>query len=269
MLGSEGLIGKRLMHYISKQGDNAIPFDVKRDFQEDLRICQNSTFVEKAVMSDFVFFLAFDVGGSKYLSKTNDEFIFNNLRILTNTFIVLKDLEKPYIFASSQMAELVFSDYGNLKAIGEKLSSDGLVARLWNVYGDEPVGEKSHVIPDFIYKALVDKEIRLNTDGKEKRQFLYVDDCAKAFYTMYKNYDKFELGSIFDITSFEWITIYNLALKIGNKLNVPVIAGNQPDKVQRGVHKEPHQTEILNYWKPETTLDEGLDILITEQLRRL
>ena len=46
--------------------------------------------------SDFIFFLAFDVGGSRYLKKYQNtfDFISNNMRIMENTFSILKKERK-------------------------------------------------------------------------------------------------------------------------------------------------------------------------------
>jgi nucleoside-diphosphate-sugar epimerase len=51
------------------------------------------------------------------------------------------------------MSELYTSTYGNLKLIAERYVNsleNGIIARLWNVYGFEREKEKYHVIMDFI-----------------------------------------------------------------------------------------------------------------------
>ena len=44
--------------------------------------------------ADFIFFLAFDVGGSRYLKKYQHtfEFVNNNTRIMANTFRLLEEV---------------------------------------------------------------------------------------------------------------------------------------------------------------------------------
>jgi hypothetical protein len=60
------------------------------------------------------------------------------MRIMSNTFDTIKKFDKPFIFASSQMAEMGYSSYGMLKALGEKITDlGGLVVKFWNVYGYE------------------------------------------------------------------------------------------------------------------------------------
>ena len=46
------------------------------------------------------FFLAFDVGGSKYIKKfqSSYKFLMNNLMIMVNTFELLAKYKKPFLF---------------------------------------------------------------------------------------------------------------------------------------------------------------------------
>jgi len=70
--------------------------DITTNDDEDLRIHNNSKLNKFIRESDFVFFLAFDVGGAKYLSKHKDTFRFiqNNIKIMSNTFDVLRETKK-------------------------------------------------------------------------------------------------------------------------------------------------------------------------------
>ena len=57
-------------------------------------------------------------------------------------------------------------------------------ARLWNVYGGyETPSERSHVVADFVWQALQHGEIRMLTTGKERRQFVYIDDVCRGLDT--------------------------------------------------------------------------------------
>ena len=71
--------------------------------------------------ADFVFFLAFDVGGSRYLAQHQNtfDFLHNNVLIMENVFHELSIHKTPFIFASSQMSNMTYSPYGTAKAIGE------------------------------------------------------------------------------------------------------------------------------------------------------
>ena len=157
ILGSSGQIGTALTQWCDANSIQFTEFDVVMDSAEDLRVENNERLNEGLADADFVMFLAYDVGGSRYLSGKQDqfEFISNNARFMEYTFRALKDTGKPFIFISSQMANLSFSPYGALKAVGEHYTRalGGIVVKLWNVYGVETDLEKSHVITDFIHKA--------------------------------------------------------------------------------------------------------------------
>lgn len=262
VLGGEGMIGKYLVNYLKDLGETVYNIDIKINREaHDLRY--QSEFLQDMIFkSDFVYFLAFDVGGSKYLSskQNNTTFIRNNLMIMENVFNNLFYYNRPFIFASSQMSSMLESTYGNLKLIGEKYTKalDGMVAKFWNVYGiqtDDPI--HNYVITDFIQNGLKGS-IEMKTDGKEKRQFLHAEDAVKAMIVMRDNY---KAGKSYDVTSFEWITINELAEKISAKLYCNLYLGDHSDSLQRARLEEPSK-EILKIWKPEITLDKGLDELI-------
>ena len=101
ILGSAGQIGAYLSEYLKDKGHHVCNVDIVNGVQYDLRVTPN-TVVENAIQySDFVFFLAFDVGGSRYLKKYQHTFDFvnNNTRMMANTFKLLKKFNKRFIFA--------------------------------------------------------------------------------------------------------------------------------------------------------------------------
>ena len=119
ILGSRGQIGSSLEVYLKKKY-NVEGVDILNGKNEDLR--SNSNKIQSLIKNtDFVFFLAFDVGGSRYMDKYQNSYVFimNNVQIMANTFSILKKNKKKFIFATSQMSNMLFSSYGILKKIGE------------------------------------------------------------------------------------------------------------------------------------------------------
>lgn len=261
ILGSAGQIGTSLMNYLLSNDEEVITFDIVNSEFEDLRIKDNKILIEKIQNCDIVHFLAFDVGGAKYLEKYQDSYTFidNNLKLMINTFELLKQYNKPFIFASSQMSELSHSTYGMLKCIGEKISKDlgGIVIRLWNVYGHEPYSEKSHVITDFIKMAKYESKINLRTDGLEARQLLYADDCAECILFLSKNYHTLDKSKNYHITSFEWVKILDVAKIIQKISGCEIIPSIRKDETQKNAMNNA-DSYILNFWKPKTSLEEGI-----------
>ena len=117
ILGSEGQIGAYLSEYLTKKGHEVTGVDVVYGPENDLRVTPNTYIESKIENADFVFFLAFDVGGSRYLKKYQHTFDFvnNNTRVMANTFRLLKRYNKRFVFASSQMSNMSYSPYGVMK----------------------------------------------------------------------------------------------------------------------------------------------------------
>ncbi len=119
VLGSEGQVGLELCKFLKNEGHEVLEFDIAKNSSQDLRI---PNIIDDLVKeSDFVMFLAFDVGGSRYLKKYQHtyDFIENNTKLTLFTYESLKKHNKPFIFASSQMANMSYSPYGVCKSLGE------------------------------------------------------------------------------------------------------------------------------------------------------
>ena len=266
VLGSAGQIGSHLVDYLKRQGEKVYEMDILNNEWEDLRIQDNMILDEYLAECDVVYFLAFDVGGAKYLEKYQDtsEFILNNMKIMSNTFNSIWQAGKPFIFASSQMAEMSYSSYGMLKALGEKITKDrkGLLVKFWNVYGKEHDEEKSHVITDFITQGFVSKSVKLLTNGTEKRNFLHVEDCCDALIFLMERYNFFVSKQVIDISSDFSVSINKLALiikKLFLQINkkVTFIPGKKIDVVQNYSGNSPNNF-LKKYWKPKFSLESGI-----------
>jgi len=268
VLGSSGQIGKPYVMYLRNMGHTVREFDILRDKEEDLRVPNNKMLYRALDWADYVIFLAWDVGGAPYLIKHQNtyQFIINNAAIATNTFKALEYYQTPFIFASSQMANMSFSSYGVTKTLGELLSNsiNGRVVKFWNVYGPEHDYARSHVISDFIRKAKLTKIIDMMTDGKEERQFLHVDDCSRALYTISQKHFTISPTIPLHIASFEWNNILDIATIIKELLpEITIIPGISSDITQKGIRNEPDKS-ILSLWQPSITLKEGIKMIMRE-----
>ena len=262
ILGSSGQIGSHLVPYLQEKNIESIEFDLIRTKYEDLRI-NNNTLLEKYIDEcDFVYFLAFDVGGSRYLQTYQNTYTFieNNVKLMDQTFGLLHKYNKPFIFTSSQMSNMDYSPYGTLKRLGEYYTNtlNGLIVKFWNVYGIEHDENKSHVITDFIKKALTHRKINMLTDGSEERQFLYADDCSECLLTLSQKMKDLDKSKEYHITNFKWSKIIDVAKFIQKNIECEIIPANRKDAVQLNKKNEPNE-HILNYWKPKTILEEGIN----------
>ena len=155
ILGSGGQIGAYLTDYLNKIGYEVLEFDIVNGLHHDMTEIPNAELHRQIMRSHFVFFLAFDVGGSRYLKKYQHTFKFidNNARMLAGAFEHLAEQGKPFIFASSQMSSMSYSPYGVMKRVGELYTKSlgGLIVKFWNVYGIETVSYTHLTLPTTPY----------------------------------------------------------------------------------------------------------------------
>ena len=266
ILGSSGQIGAYLTEYLRDKGYEVLEFDIVNGKHHDMTEIPNAELHRKIMLSDFVFFLAFDVGGSHYLKKYQHtfDFINNNTRLMANAFTLIERYKKPFVFASSQMSNMSYSPYGVLKRVGELYTKSlgGKVVKFWNVYGIENDMEKAHVITDFIRKGFETGIIDMMTDGTEEREFLYAEDCCEALEVMMDNYNDFTSDDELHITTGESTSIIDIAGIIQNlfELNgkvVDVSPAESKDEVQKDARNEP-DPYIKKWWQPKTTVSDGI-----------
>lgn len=267
VLGSSGQVGYPVCKFLQKQGYSIVEWDIKNGPHQDLT--KNNTDLKNEMKNcDFVYYFASDVGGAKYLEKYQDsyDFINNNMNMMNNVFSALKETSVPFIFTSSQMASIHESTYGTLKLIGEKLCAklNGLTVRLWNVYGKETDEEKFHVITDFIKMAKTENKVKVRTDGQESRQFLSVDDLCECLLILTKNFDSLDKSKNYHITSFSWVKISEIANIISELSGCLVEYSNRKDQTQMNYMNKPDEY-ILNFWKPTTTIYEGIKKLYNDE----
>ena len=261
VLGSAGQIGRALVDYLATKGEPVETFDIQDSKEQDLRTLDNPLLEQAIARASYVYFLAYDVGGSRYLQEHQHKqrFVLNNLRLMTNTFATLQRHDTPFLFTSSQMADMPHSTYGALKAVGEHatLSLGGTVVRLWNVYGLELDLNKSHVITDLVLSAIRHQKISIRTTGEETRQFLHATDCSRCLYSLSQD-SQVHARASYDVTSFEWTAIKDIAAMVSRLYDdAPIEIGLNCDAVQQSIDVPPRR-DVLGFWKPEISLFDGI-----------
>ena len=266
VLGSSGQIGAYLTKYLRGKGHTVREFDIANSYHEDMTHIPNP-FLRNVIMdSDFVFFLAFDVGGSHYLKKYQHTFRFinNNTRMMTNVFGYLEQYKKPFVFASSQMSNMSYSPYGVMKRVGELYTKSlkGVIVKFWNVFGIEKDMEKAHVITDFIAKGFETGVIDMMTDGTEEREFLYAEDCCEALETIMGCYDQFTCDDELHITTGVSTSILEIAQNIQVLFKdigkeIKVVPASSKDEVQKDARNIP-DSYIKKWWQPKTSVGDGI-----------
>ena len=272
VLGSGGQVGAYLTEYLRCVDVEVMEFDITNGPDQDMTVIPNGELEAKIYMADFVYFLAFDVGGSHYLKKYQHTFNFidNNTRLMANAFGLIEKYKKPFVFASSQMSNMSYSPYGVLKRVGELYTKSlgGLIVKFWNVYGIEKDHDKAHVITDFIRKGFETGVIDMMTDGTEAREFLYAEDCCEALETVMDEYDNLSCDDELHITTGVYTTVLEIASEIKSLFSsigkeITITPAQSKDEVQKDARNEP-DPYIKEFWKPTTSVKEGLKKVFEE-----
>lgn len=251
VIGSEGFIGKPFCKYLESLGESVERFDIKISEKMDARYAKLN--LENI---DRIYLLAWDVGGAKYLyDKENEKRQMEwNLKILLNLIPQFRESGIPFLFISTQLADNCDIAYGVTKRTGEvwtKLLENGFCVRQWNVYGpiEDKNSPRSHVISDFVHQAIDKKEIRMMTNGEEERQLIHIDDVCILWHKILSE----QIKEKYDITSFEWVKIIDVANLIAEITGAKVIPGEEMGKYQKNA-------SLLKYpgWKQKVSLREGL-----------
>jgi nucleoside-diphosphate-sugar epimerase len=273
VLGSSGQIGSYLTEYLKSKNYFVREFDIVNSQDQDMTHIPN-VYLRNAIMdSDFVFFLAFDVGGSHYLKKYQNTFKFinNNTRMMVNVFGYLEQYQVPFIFASSQMSNMSYSPYGVMKRVGELYtkSLNGLIVKFWNVYGIEKDMEKAHVITDFIHKGFKTGVIDMMADGTEMRDFLYAEDCCEGLEAIMNNYQDLSSDDELHITTGIYTSILEIAdeiKKLFSNIGKDVIIkpAQSKDEVQRDARNIADPFINERFWQAKTSVQDGLKKVFEE-----
>ena len=250
VLGGSGTIGAALCRLLEERGESVINLDLRNGF--DLRSDDLSPYKEV----DYVWFLAWDVGGAKYLTNRENfyKILNNNTLITQRTFSFLKAYSLPFMFTSSQLAT-ADNIYGLTKLMGEEWTKllEGQLVKLWNVYGWEEPGEKSHVITDMVMKGLTTGKIDLLTTGEEERQFIYMDDCILNMLDI-----RSEGAKDVDLTDHRWVRIIDVAKLVGTKLGAVIVPGPK-EGYSNKIQGKKNFPLTFRY-----SLDAGLDLVISQ-----
>ena len=272
VLGSGGQVGAYLTEYLRCVDVEVMEFDITNGPDQDMTVIPNGELEAKIYMADFVYFLAFDVGGSHYLKKYQHTFNFidNNTRLMANAFGLIEKYKKPFVFASSQMSNMSYSPYGVLKRVGELYTKSlgGLIVKFWNVYGIEKDMDKAHVITDFIRKGFETGVIDMMTDGTEAREFLYAEDCCEALETVMDEYDNLSCDDELHNTTGGYTTVLEIASEIKSLFSsigkeITITPAQSKDEVQKDARNEP-DPYIKEFWQPTTSVKEGLKKVFEE-----
>lgn len=266
VLGSGGLIGRDLVVELKEQGETVVELRNRRhvDLRDHKAFLDFIETVERDFSISFVYFLACEVGGSKYLyGDDQTSIITSNVRMYQTLFPWLSSRQIPFLFTSSSL-QSQNDPYGVIKRLGENwIESIGIgkSIRLWNIYGVEPHGVRSRVITDWIKGCIDNGEIHSLTDGTEKRQFMYSKDCAKALVIMMRQYE--QMDQVTDLSSFQWTLLSDLASIVASRSTrkcVPHFTAKKASVIEPPTPSR--ESSFYSFgWKPYYSIEKAIEEL--------
>jgi UDP-glucose 4-epimerase len=158
-------------------------------------------------------------------------------------------------YAASKRVNEIYAD------LYTRTTEMGVTAlRYFNVYGprQSPASDYAAVIPIFIHRLLEGKAARIHGDGLQSRDFVFVEDIARANLIAADRPQA--AGEIINICSGEEITILdilNTLREIIPDTPEPAYGPPRPGDIYRSVGDPSRAERILNF-RPRTGLDEGL-----------
>ena len=300
--GHKGLVGSAIVRQLQNKPDNELVLKSRKELnlinQEDVKYFFKDEKIHQ------VYLAAGKVGGINANNTMPANFIYENIMIEANIIhsSFMNNIKKLLFLGSSciypKFADQPMKETELLKGYLEPTNEPYAIAKIagiklcesynrqykktkgidyrtvmpTNIYGpgDHYDEEKSHVIPALIMKfrkAVINKQsnVKLWGSGNAKREFLYVDDLARAcvfIMNLDSNiYNKFisDMNNHINIGYGDDISIKELANKISKLTNFQgdIIYDEQmPD----GTPRKLIDSTIINNmgWKPEFSLDEGL-----------
>jgi dTDP-glucose 4,6-dehydratase len=134
------------------------------------------------------------------------------------------------------------------------------VVRPFNAYG--PLQHPEKMIPLFITRLLRDKPISLNHGGKQKRDWVFIEDHARAIEAIIKSPPEKVLGKVFNIGTGKSTSVADVArlilktLKKSEKKYLQIAQSSAPETSGNvGISK--HLEKTLG-WTAKTPLEKGI-----------
>lgn len=154
------------------------------------------------------------------------------------------------------------------KQFSDEFGLNAIAVRYFNVYGPRQ-SLNGYAVPHFIDAALRDYNIRINGNGKQTRDFTFIDDVIDATV---KVCDKKHNKEVFNIGTGKPIVIMDLAKKIidlcGSDSEIKFVLKRRPTD---GYDKYADITKIKKHvgWEQKVGLEEGLKKTIQYHKNRI
>ena len=296
--GGYGLLGISMVNFFLKKKVKVVIFDYKKSRQrKKFFIKSNNLIIEKGNFINFNDLLRifknhkfdgiFHLGAQSQVLKaykspyetfqTNVVGTLNFLEILRK-----KNINIPFLYSSSDRAygELHKSFYyedDKLNAFfpydASKSTSDLIcqsysktyklkigIIRSVNIFGECDFNLK-RIVPETIISILKNKKLQIRSSGKQKRDYIYVDDACRAYYKVFlklknskKNLLIYNTGSKYNLNTLQLVKMIYKIFKIKENY---IIKNNSKAEVQNQRLNYDKITKEIG-WRPTCSLEKGL-----------
>jgi UDP-N-acetylglucosamine 4-epimerase len=164
------------------------------------------------------------------------------------------------------VSKLVNEFYADIFSRTYQMEIIGL--RYFNIFGprQNPKGAYAAAIPLFIDALVKNKEVFINGDGEQTRDFTFVENAVQAnIKALFTTHTK-AIGSVFNIAVSEKITVNHLfqsLKKLTHSSLDPSYREQRPGDVRESLADISKARNILGY-EPTVTVEKGLEITVQQ-----
>ena len=176
----------------------------------------------------------------------------------------------PYIPSSPYSASKASSDH-LVNAFIRTYKIDAVISNCSNNYGPRQFPEK--LIPKMIYNILNNKPLPIYANGKNSREWIYVDDHCNALIKLFfkgKSGEKYNIGSGVNCTNTLLVkkilkTFSDKKIKIGKKVKIIFVKDRPGHDFRYSLNSNKIKRKLK--WKPKINLNQGISKTIDWYIR--
>ncbi len=159
----------------------------------------------------------------------------------------------PYASAKTGADRLVYSYHTTYDI-------PAIIVRPFNNYG--PYQHLEKVVPRFITNAILNEPLTIHGNGKNTRDWLYVEDHCEALDRLVHVTLETVKGQVINLGTGKDTNIETIAYKVlamlGKSKALITHVGNRPGQVERHISSTERAKKLLD-WEAKTDLEEGLE----------
>jgi len=260
--GTAGFVGNYVSNYLTKKGYEIYGYDVAN--KEPLEVECVVNFIEQNNISMIIHIGA--MAGLDICKEKPEQAVYYNVYgtsvmleaarltgckfIHTSTWAVEGHLKHPYDI-TKKMAEKTVDMYRDVYGLKT------MTLRLGTLYGWGM--KKFGVIWAFLEKSLKNEIITIQGSGKQSRQFLHIEDCARAYEAAIK---KFTPGIKCTLVPKEVTTILELAEAVyPDNMKDKVLFTKEREGDEASIFINPDSVKKFIGWQAEISIKEGMNQL--------